>query len=109
MPSDLKRATPEVMAVILYYSNMGVEDKVVSKLIELKTGVDNHTALRIISTRDKDFPRKNRPWNLEGIGQEISEHVDRDTFLDLTKINVACESILLKAGSIHCSPFDHVC
>ena len=93
------------MALILYYHMMEVKDKAISELIELKIGVDKHTPTdcrqRIEFTRKEDFPSKHRPWNYEGIGQEISEHVDRDTFLHLTEIDAACESLLIKAGRIY--------
>ena len=113
MPSSLKRATPKVVALILYYHTMEVKDKAISELIDLKLGGHKHRPTdcrnRIEFSRDEDFPRNRRPWNHEGIGQEIAEHVDRDTFLHLTKIDADCESVLVKAGPIHENGFDHVC
>ena len=103
MPSRLRRTTPNVIALILYYHALEVNDKAISELIELKTGVHqkhtpNECRHRTEFTREVDFPRKGRSWDFEGIGQEISELVDRDTFLALTLIDKACASLLVKVG-----------
>ena len=101
MPSILRRAPPNVIALILYYGKLGVKAAAVSELIDLKIRAHKHTPAecrqRIEFAYKEDFPRKGRPWDFDGVGQEISELVDRDTFLLLTEIDSACESILLKA------------
>ena len=104
MTPTVNRDTRTEVAIILYYHIMGVNNKAVSKLIELKTGFNQHTPQkcrqRIDFTREKDFPQP-RPWDKEEIGKEIPNLVDRDTFLHLTNIDAACESILAKVGPIH--------
>ena len=105
MVHTLGRATRPEVAIMLYYHIKDVNDKAVSEILELKTGFDEFTPKdcrqRIDFIREEDFPRKDRHWDCEGIGQKISELVDRDAFLHLTNIDAACESILAKVGPFH--------
>lgn len=98
---DPNQSSPKCLAIIIYYYYHKVTAPVVSKLIALKNDgkeIDSWGVLcRYDDFRD-DCRERDIPWNSEGVGQELARLVDLDTFNSITKIDAACEAILIKAS-----------
>lgn len=102
MPSTKKppRHTEEVVAIILYYGILGVDVKVVAKLVELKNGTvasPKECRERLEFASLILFPQK-IPWTPAGVGKYIAGFTNRDTFKTITAIDGECKKILGKAS-----------
>ncbi|KAF6239877.1 hypothetical protein HO173_002424 [Letharia columbiana] len=106
-PKPLKppRHTPKVVAIILCFSILRVNDKVVSELIKLKDpGTVEIEAIECQARRGfherSDFP--NRGMTKAGVGELVARKVvpDYDEIIAITEIDGECEEVLSKHSDI---------
>lgn len=102
MPSIKKppRHREEVVATILYFGILGVDDNAVSKLVELKFGIkvspdDCRERLNFASLT---LPQQGIPWTAAGVGEYITNFTTLDTFITITGIDGECKTVLGKAS-----------
>lgn len=102
MPSTKKppRHREEVVATILYFGILGINDQVVAELVNLKVGIEispKECKERLMFSSSK-FTEWGIPWTPVGIGNYIAGFTTRDTFHTITAIDAQCENVLGKAS-----------
>ena len=104
MPSTKKppRHTEAVVATILYFRILGVDVKVVAKLVELKhgTAVSPGTCEECLAFHALKLSQQDLSWTPAGVGRYIAGITTRDIFNTITVIDGECEKVLGKASHI---------